>query len=77
MITANSEHVSRLDDGRPLEELTDEELVTAHLEGRPGAFQRLYDRPFVLMAFGFVVMLVLFTAWGLWEVMTLPTATLP
>ena len=40
-------------------------------------FQRLYDRPFVLMAFGFAVMLILFTAWGLWEVMTLPTATLP
>lgn len=40
-------------------------------------FQRLYDRPFVLLAIGFVVMLVLFTGWGLWEVMTLPTATLP
>ena len=40
-------------------------------------FQRLYDRPFVLMAFGMAVMLILFTAWGLWEIMTLPTATLP
>lgn len=39
--------------------------------------QRLYDRPFVLMALGFAVMLVLFTAWGLWEVTSLPTATLP
>ena len=39
--------------------------------------QRLYDRPFVLLAMGFAVMLVLFTAWGLWEVMSLPTATLP
>ncbi len=39
--------------------------------------QRLYDRPFVLLAIGFAVMLVLFTAWGLWEVMSLPTATLP
>ena len=28
----------------PLDELTDEELVTAHLNGRPGAFQDLYDR---------------------------------
>lgn len=43
----------------------------------PPFFQRLYDRPFVLMAIGFVVMLVLFTGWGLWEVMSLPTATLP
>ena len=39
--------------------------------------QRLYDRPFVLLALGLVVMLVLFTGWGLWEVMTLPEATLP
>ena len=31
-------------DEAPLEDLTDEELVTAHLQGRPGAFQRLYDR---------------------------------
>ena len=40
-------------------------------------FQRLYDRPFVLLAIGFLVMLVLFTGWGLWEVMSLPAATLP
>lgn len=40
-------------------------------------FQRLYDRPFVLLVIGFVVMLVLFTGWGLWEVLSLPTATLP
>lgn len=40
-------------------------------------FQRLYDRPFVLLALGFAVMLVLFTGWGLWEVMSLPQATLP
>ncbi len=28
----------------PLDDLTDEELVSAHLNGRPGAFQDLYDR---------------------------------
>jgi len=39
--------------------------------------QRLYDRPFVLLALGMTVMLVLFTAWGLWEVASLPEATLP
>lgn len=39
--------------------------------------QRLYDSPFVLLALGFTIMLVLFTAWGLWEVANLPTATLP
>jgi len=51
--------------------------------GRPEAppeippFQRLYDRPFVLLAICFAVMLVLFTGWGLWEIMSLPIATLP
>lgn len=40
-------------------------------------FQRLYDRPFLLLVVGFTIMLVLFTGWGLWEVMSLPTATLP
>jgi len=39
--------------------------------------QRLYDRPFVLLVFGMVVMVVFYTAWGLIEVMTLPTAKLP
>ena len=39
--------------------------------------QRLYDRPFVLMAIGFAVMLILFTGWGLWELYSLPMATLP
>jgi hypothetical protein len=39
--------------------------------------QRLYDRPFVLLALGMGIMLVVFTAWGLWEVASLPEATLP
>ena len=34
----------QLTDLPPLVDLTDEELVTAHLDGRPGAFQQLYDR---------------------------------
>ncbi len=44
MVKADSDNLARLLEETPLEELTDEELVTAHLEGRPGAFQRLYDR---------------------------------
>lgn len=39
--------------------------------------QRLFDSPFILLAFGMVIMLVLFTFWGLWEVTHLPQATLP
>ena len=40
-------------------------------------FQRLYDRPFVLLSLSLIVMFTLFTFWGLWEVTHLPTATLP
>ena len=43
----------------------------------PPFLQRLYDSPFILLLLGFVVMAVLFTGWGLWEVMSLPEATLP
>jgi hypothetical protein len=39
--------------------------------------QRLYDRPFLLLAFGLVVMFVFYTMWGLIEVMSLPQAPLP
>ena len=39
--------------------------------------QRLYDRPFLLLFAGIVVMVVFYTGWGLWEVLTLPTAPLP
>jgi hypothetical protein len=40
-------------------------------------FQRLYDRPFLLLVLGMAIMLIVFTAWGLVEVLTLPQATLP
>ena len=39
--------------------------------------QRLFDNVFLMLALGLVVMLVVFTAWGLWEIRTLPPATLP
>lgn len=39
--------------------------------------QRLYDRPFLLMVGGIVIMVVVYTLWGLWEVATMPQATLP
>ena len=43
----------------------------------PPLGQRFYDSPFVLLALGLLVMLVCFTAWGLWEITSLPTAALP
>lgn len=39
--------------------------------------QRLFDNVFLLLGLGLVVMFVVFTGWGLWEILTLPTATLP
>jgi hypothetical protein len=39
--------------------------------------QRLYDQPFLLLMAGIVVMVLFYTGWGLWEVLTLPPAPLP
>jgi hypothetical protein len=39
--------------------------------------QRLYDNVFLLLILGIVVVTVLYTGWGLWEIATLPPATLP
>lgn len=39
--------------------------------------QRLYDNVFLLLALGLVVMFVVFTGWGLWEILTMPQGTLP
>lgn len=46
-------------------------------EERPPLAQRLIDNPFLLLLAGVVVMLVIYTGWGLWEILTLPPATLP
>lgn len=39
--------------------------------------QRLFDRPFLLLLLGLLVMFVFYTGWGLIEVLTLPEAPLP
>lgn len=39
--------------------------------------QRLFDNVFLLLVAGIVVMALLYTAWGLWEVTSMPAATLP
>ena len=39
--------------------------------------QKLFDNVFLLLAAGIVVMFVVYTGWGLWEILTMPTATLP
>jgi len=45
--------------------------------GRVPWAQRLMDRPFVLLLLGLLVMLVIYTGWGMVEIMMLPAATLP
>lgn len=39
--------------------------------------QRLYDNMYLLLALGVLVMLVVFTAWGVWEVLSMPADPLP
>jgi hypothetical protein len=39
--------------------------------------QRLFDRPFLLLAAGLLVMFLFYTGWGMWEILTLPAGKLP
>jgi hypothetical protein len=39
--------------------------------------QRLFDRMFLLLVLGIVIMIAVYTGWGLWEIATMPTGTLP
>ena len=39
--------------------------------------QRLFDNVFLLLVAGILVVFVLYTGWGLYEVLTLPPASLP
>lgn len=44
---------------------------------KPPLGQRIYDNVFLLLLAGILVMGVFYTAWGLWEVLSLPQAPLP
>jgi hypothetical protein len=39
--------------------------------------QRLFDNMYLLLGAGVFVMFLLYTAWGLWEITSLPPAALP
>ena len=39
--------------------------------------QRLFDNVFLLLGAGLVIMLVLYTGWGWWEITSLRDGTLP
>jgi hypothetical protein len=39
--------------------------------------QRFFDRPFLLMVLGILIMAISFTGWGLWEILSLTPSPLP
>ena len=39
--------------------------------------QRLFDNIFLLLAAGVVIMGLVYTGWGIWEILSLPPAPLP
>lgn len=43
----------------------------------PPLMQRLFDNMYLLLFVGIVVMLVVYTGWGMWEILTMPKGTLP
>lgn len=43
----------------------------------PPLAQRFFDNVFVLLILGVVIMLLVYTGWGMWELMTMPKGTLP
>ena len=47
------------------------------LDERPPLLQRLFDNVFLLLALGIVIMLAVYTGWGMWELLTMPKGTLP
>ena len=44
---------------------------------QPPLMQRLFDNVFLLLALGIVVMFVIYTGWGMWELLSMPKGTLP
>ncbi|MBV6522874.1 MAG: hypothetical protein MNPFHGCM_03024 [Gemmatimonadaceae bacterium] len=43
----------------------------------PPLMQRLFDNVYLLLVLGIVVMLIVYTGWGMWEILTMPQGTLP
>lgn len=46
-------------------------------DDRPPLLQRLFDNVFLLLVLGIVIMLLVYTGWGMWELLTMPKGTLP
>jgi hypothetical protein len=39
--------------------------------------QRVFDNMYLMLALGVVVMIVIYTAWGVWEIISMPQGRLP
>jgi hypothetical protein len=39
--------------------------------------QKVFDNVYLLLVAGIIIMFVIYTGWGLWEVLTMPRSTLP
>lgn len=50
---------------------------TAPPDEQPPLLQRLFDNMFLLLVLGIVIMLIVYTGWGMWEILTMPKGTLP
>lgn len=46
-------------------------------ESPPPLGQRLFDNWALLMVAGILIMALVYTGWGLWEIATMPPASLP
>ena len=44
---------------------------------KPPLGQRFFDNMYLLLALGVLVMLGVFTGWGMWEILSMPKGTLP
>jgi hypothetical protein len=54
----------------------DTPIRTPQPDGPVPLGQRLFDNVFLLLGAGLLVMLVFYTGWGLWEIMSLPSGVL-
>lgn len=57
--------------------MSNEQPDTAVQDTREPLGQRLYDNWPLLMFAGIAIMALIYTGWGLWEIVTLPQAQLP
>jgi hypothetical protein len=43
----------------------------------PPFLQRAFDNVFLLLVLGVILMFIVYTGWGMWEILSMPKGTLP